>query len=109
MVDWPLPVSSAEWEVRPDDGLRDVKGSMGMRTWLPTDWIKRQHVPLGGFVRDTQLPRGKLLALPLGITGTGPLAATHWVCPCGYFVVPRFDDQGNPANKNRLVSACGLL
>ena len=109
VVDWPQPLPSTEWEVKPAVGLRSCKGSMGLRSWLPTDWIHKQPVALGGFVADTQLPRGKLLALPLGGVGTGPQAATHWVCPCGFFAVPRFDDLGNPANKDRLVSACGLL
>ena len=109
VVDWPAPLSSTEWVVKPEVGLRSCKGSMGLRGWKGSDWIRKEPVAFGDFVAEVQLPRGKLLALPLGAVGTGPLDATHWGCPCGYFAIPMLDDLGNLASKDRLVDACGLL
>ena len=86
-VDWPDLLDESVWEVKVGAGTRVVRGSMGLRGWLSSDWIKRDPVPLGNFVLDRQLPRGKILPLPLGLVGTGPDQVTHWGCPCGSFKV----------------------
>ena len=110
VIDYSIPASHAllricswpdtydqGWKVKPDVGLRAVKGSMGLRGWRATDWVKHQVVPLGEFVVDTDLPRGRYLLLPFGSADTGPDQATHWVCPCGGFKVPVVA----PGNKDR--------
>ena len=109
VVDWAPPLSKEEWAVKPEFGLRPCKGFIGLRRWKGTDWVKKQPVGLDGFVAETQLPRGKLLALPLGAVGTGPLDATHWGCPCGQFAILMVDPEEEPEAKDRLVDAWGLL
>ena len=111
-MDWAAPLDKEKWAVKPEAGLRGdgpklwCKGFIGLRGWKGSDWVRKEPVAVNGFVAELQLPRGKLLALPLGAVGTGPLAATHWCCPCGQFSIEMEDD---PALKDRLVSAWGLL
>ena len=110
MVDWAAPLDKEKWAVKPEAGLRGdgpklwCKGFIGLRGWKGSDWVRKEPVAVDGFVAELQLPRGKLLALPLGAVGAGP--ATHWCCPCGQFAIEMEDD---PALKDRLVSAWGLL
>ena len=106
LVDWAPTLSNKVWAVKPEFDFRECKGFIGCRLWKGKDWVKREPVAMNGFVAELQLPRGKLLALPLGAVGTGPLAATHWCCPCGQFSIQMEDD---PTLKDRLVTAWGLL
>ena len=105
VVAWPPTLPTDEYVVKPEVGLRVVKGSMGLRGRRGTDWIRKEPVGYGEFVADTQLPRGKFLAVPVGRPDTGPLEATHWMCPCGGFKV----GLAIPGTMDRYVTACGLL
>ena len=55
--------------------------------WQNTDFMLGKVVVRGTQVQNIDLPRGKLLCLPMGPVGLDEVS--HWMCVCGTYMCAR--------------------